>query len=280
MLNLKSFSLTCHSHINTYDNRVLPLIRRLSNLEELTLCLTVRNRNHVIDGDHLQNEILHDLPLLHRLIFDIRSWSTATNDLAQPLSNDDIQQTFTNIGYRDVGCSIRHCHENHILCHVFSLPFTFDYLQCITNNFPRVIFAHVLYLSVCDTLPFEHEFFLRIAQAFPLLRHLTVSNSTPQVSTSQQTADQQSWTMATYPHLSYLSVMCSDITYAEQFLLETRTQLPCLTELRIELEKLKLVTEHFTRDATRRNCAAVKELITEVALLTYSTEFSLYFPRL
>ena len=127
---------------------------------------------------------------------------------------------------------------------------------------------------------FKIKFFLRIAQAFPLLKHLTVSNSIPQVSTSQQTVDQQSWTMVSYPHLSYLSVMCSDVTYAEQFLLETRTQLSRLTEIRIELEKLKLVTENFTRDATRCNCAAVKELITEVVMLTYSTAFSLYFPRL
>lgn len=274
---MKSFSLTCHSHITTYDNRVLPLIRRLTNLEELTLCLTVRNRNQVIDGSHLHNEILRHLPLLVRLIFDIRSWSTAANDLAEPLSNENIQQTFTNIGYRDVGCSIRHCHDQHILCHIFSLPFTFDYLQCITNNFPQVIFAHVRYLSVCDTLPFEHEFFLRIAQAFPLLKHLTLSNSMPQVSTS---ADEQPSTPVIYPHLSYLSVMCSDVTYTEQFLLKTRTHLTCLTELRIEWGKLQLVTESFTREATRCNCAGVKELITEVGMLTYSMEFSLYFPRL
>ena len=280
-MNLISFSLTCHSHINTYDTRVLPLIRRLCNLEELTLCLTVRDRNSSIDGSHLQNEILNHLPFLQRFTFDIRSWSTANNNnLNEPLSNDDIQQTFTNIGYENVGCSIRHCHENHLLCHVFSLPCTFDYLQCITNNFPRVIFSHVLYLSICDILPFEHEFFLRLAQSFPLLKHLTVSNTFPQVSTSQSTDDaKQSSTIVIYPHLNYLSVMCSDVTYAEQFLLETRTHLPCLTQLRIELSKLKIVTENFTRDVTRRNCAGVNELITETRL-TRSTELSFYFPLL
>lgn len=218
------------------------------------------------------------MPFLHHFTFDIRSWNIV-NDLAEPPSNEDIQRTFTDIGYRDVGCSIRHCHENTILCHVFSLPFTFDYLQCITNNFPRVIFANVLYLSVCDTIPFEHEFFLRVAQAFPRLKHLTVSNGTPQASASQQNDDSPPCTMIRYPHLSYLSVMCSDATYTEQFLLETRTQLPCLTELRVDLEKLKTATKHFTRDATRRNCTGVKELITE-AILKDSTDFSLYFPLL
>jgi len=254
------------------------------NLQELTLCLTVLNQNNLIDGTHLKTEILIYLPYLNNFIFDIRSWNVV-NDLVHPLSNGDIQQTFTDIGYRQVGCSIRYFLGNHILCHVFTLPFTFDYLQCITNNFPNVIFNNVLYLSVSDTLPFEHEFFIRIAQAFPLLKHLTVSNSTPQAWISQQQQQQQndnnnqSYSIIKYPHLIYLSVMNSDVTYTEQFLLETKTYLPCLTELRVDYEKLKTITENFTRNATRVNCTGVKCLITDVTL-THSKDFSLYFPLL
>ena len=36
-----------------------------------------------------------------------------------------------------------------------------------------------IYLYVI-VIPFEHEFFIRIAQAFPLLKHFTVTNSTSQ----------------------------------------------------------------------------------------------------
>jgi hypothetical protein len=101
------------------------------NLEELTLCLTVRNRNSLIDGTHL--------PFLRTFTFDIRTWNIIDN-LDQSLTIDDIQRTFNDIGYRHVGCSIRYFLTNSVLCHVFTLPFTFDYLQCINNNFPNVIF--------------------------------------------------------------------------------------------------------------------------------------------
>jgi len=251
----------------------------MSNLHELTLCLTVRNPNSLIDGTHLQNEILNYMPFLTQFKFDIRSWYTV-NDIVEPLSNDDIQRTFTDIGYRQIGCSIRYFYGNNILCHVFTLPFTFDYLQCLTNNFPKVTFTNVLYLFVCDILPFEHEFFLRIAQSFPLLKHLSVSNNTPQAWISQQQNDKnQSCSIIKYPYLTYLSLMYSDVTYTEQFLLETKTHLPCLTNLRVDSEKLKTVTENFTRNATRLNCAGVKHLFTEVTLIQ-SNDFSLYFPLL
>jgi len=251
----------------------------MSNLQELTLCLTVLNRTRLIDGIHLQNKILIYMPYLNNFIFDIRSWSVV-NDLVPPLSNDDIQRTFTDIGYRQVGCSIRYFLGNSILCHVFTLPFTFDYLQCITINFPNVLFNNVLYLSICDILPFEHEFFIRIAQAVPLLKHLTISNTTPQTRTlEQQNENNRSYSIVKYPHLTYLSVMNSDVTYTEQFLLETKTHLPCLTELRVDYEKLKTITENFTRNATRINCTGVKCLITDVSL-THSKDFSLYFPLL
>ena len=105
LFNLKCFSLTCHSHICTYDNRVLPLLHRMLNLQELTLCLTVRNRNSLIDGTHLRNEILIHMPFLHTFTFDIRTWNVIDN-LVQPLSNNDIQRTFTDIGYRNVKCSV------------------------------------------------------------------------------------------------------------------------------------------------------------------------------
>ena len=51
--------------------------------------------------------------------------------------------------------------------HVFSLPFMFEALQYIGNTFPSIIFSHVRRLTVRDEVPFEHEFFNRIAWSFP-----------------------------------------------------------------------------------------------------------------
>ncbi|CAF0769087.1 unnamed protein product [Adineta steineri] len=278
LLKLKYFSLTCHSHIYTYDNRIIPLLHRMLNLEQLVLCLTVRNRNGLIDGTHLQNEILIYMPFLKIFTFDIRTWNIINGSLPT-LSNDDIQQTFSNIRYRQIGCTVRYFLTNSVLCHVFTLPFTFDYLQCLTNHFPNVSFNHVLYLSICDISPFEHEFFIRLSHAVPLLKHLTVTNSTAQICKAQEQNNNQSYLIVEFKYLNFLSVMNSDISYTEQFLLDTRTYLPCLTELRINYEYLKTVTDDFTREATRLNCSKIKRLITEVTLI-HSNDLFRYFPLL
>ncbi len=64
-----------------------------------------------------------------------------------------------------------------------------------------------------------------------------------------------------YPHLTSIDVTWGNIDYIEQFLFETKAYLPRLTELKVSYEELKTVTENFTRDATRHNCAKVKRLI-------------------
>jgi hypothetical protein len=249
----------------------------MCNLQALNLSLTVQKASGLIDGTHLNNEVLARMRLLDKFTFDIRTWNTLESDV-QPLSNEDIQRTFTDIGYRHVGCSMRYFSADKVLCHVFTLPFMSDYLQCVTNDFPSVSFSHVLYLSVCDVLPFEHEFFGRLSQAFPLLKHLTVTNVVAQTcEASEEGSTRPPLSVTKYKHLVYLSVMNSDITYTEQFLLETKTQLPCLTKLRVNHEHLKNVTENFTRETTRLNCSKVKHLVTEVTPVP-SEHFSLYFP--
>ena len=107
------------------------------------------------------------------------------NDSVHYLSNNDIKRNYMNIGYQEV---------SNVVCfavdaatyHVFTLPFEFVKLRCIGNIFPNIIFNNVIELWVRDVVPFEHEFFLRIAQAFPLTtlhhyhimrrNHLTTSN--------------------------------------------------------------------------------------------------------
>ncbi|CAF1244156.1 unnamed protein product [Adineta steineri] len=269
LLRLKYFSLTCRNDTYTYDNRIIPLLHRMPNLEQLLLCLTVIRHNGLIDGTHLKNEILIYMPLLNNFACDIRTWKINNGSLPT-LSNDDIQQTFSNIRYGPMIGSIRYFLTNSYLCHVFTLPFTFDYLQCLTNNLPNVLFDRVYYLSIFDKLSFEHEFFIRLSHAFPSLKRLTVMNTTaPQ-------NNNQSYSLIEFKNLNYLNVMNSDISYTEQFLLDTRTNLPSLTELDANYGHLKTVTEDFTRDATRLNCSKIKKLYTEGTLM-YSND---YFPLL
>jgi hypothetical protein len=69
------------------------------------------------------------------------------------------------------------------------------------------------------------------------------------------------------------------LLYIEHFLNETKTHLPRLTELKISYEDLKMVTENFTRDETRRNCAKAKRLIVNSSVV-YPKDVYDYFPLL
>ncbi len=139
----------------------------MSYLKELTLYLVIENRNRFIDGTHLQNEILVYMPQLHSFTFYISTY-TNTFDLVHHLSSEDIQQTFTNIGREDVVSIVKNSSRERIVCSIFSLPFSFDRLEDIGNIFPNTVFSYVTDLLVRDGVPFKHEFFIRLARAFPL----------------------------------------------------------------------------------------------------------------
>ena len=82
-----------------------------------------------------------------------------------------------------------------------------------------------------------------------------------------------------YSHLTTLDLSCAHREYVEQFLNETKTYIPCLTELEVCLHDLEVVTKDFKREETRRNCAIVKQLITREPL-DNSQDFRHYFPSL
>ncbi|CAF1364748.1 unnamed protein product [Rotaria sordida] len=151
--NLKYFSLTCYNLTNAYDNRMIPLFRRMINLEKLTLYIRITDRHTFVDGTHLHKEILMHMLQLHTFIFYI-STIIQINDLVHRLSNNDIQQTFKNIGYYQTSCTVSYCRRSSkAICHVFSLPFAFDRLEVIINRLPIIIFHHITYLTViCNSL--------------------------------------------------------------------------------------------------------------------------------
>ncbi|CAM2727532.1 unnamed protein product [Rotaria socialis] len=128
---------------------------------------------------------------------------------------------------------------------------------------------------------FKHEFFVRIARSFPLLKYLRIYNIKPQVSTDPTLSSDHSqlYSMIEYPHLMSLDVAYSNKCYLEQFLNETKACVPCLIELAMSQYDLKIVTNNFTREETRRNCAKVKQLIS-IQPLDNSQDLYHYFPSL
>ncbi|CAF1544752.1 unnamed protein product, partial [Rotaria sordida] len=184
LFNLKCFSLKSFFRFKQYD-KIVSLLRRMSNLEKLTLYLPIKGRNRVIDGTYVQHDILDYMPQLHSFIFYICTY-VETVDLSYKFSSEDIQQTLTNIGQQHAISMVNYIHSHRAACSIFSLPFQFDYLKDLGNKFPNILFSYVTHLLVQDTDPFEHEFFMRIARSFPLLKHLRIINVEPQANNSSQ----------------------------------------------------------------------------------------------
>ena len=266
---MKCFSLITECFLSdTHDIPILSLLRRMSNLEELNLYMTIRNRTTYIDGTYIHNEILVHKPRLH-----IFNFCFYTESRIKRLSEYDIQKTLSNIKNRQTTCIVNY-QSNMGICHVFSLPYKFEEIAGLGSRFPNIIFNHVTRLWLEDNIPFEHEFFHRIAWSFPLLERLDVSNIEPQSSMFNE----ENSSVVKYPRLISLRLVNVCIDYLDQFLNETKAYLPRLTELETNYDDLKLVTEYFTRDATRVHCVKIKELNLGHAKIEYSKNFSVYFP--
>ncbi|CAF4433860.1 unnamed protein product [Rotaria magnacalcarata] len=86
-----------------------------------------------------------------------------------------------------------------------------NYYDDITNNLPGGILKYVRKVSLFDEHPFEHEFFLRIAQSFSMMENLTVQ----------------------------LDLIHTYKDYHAQFLLDTKTCLPFDVLVSMQYELLK-----------------------------------------
>ncbi|CAF2032281.1 unnamed protein product, partial [Rotaria magnacalcarata] len=275
LCNLKCFTLKSLFRFEQYDN-IVSLLRRMSYLEKLTLYLRIESRNRVIDGTYVQHDILDNMPQLDSFTFYICTYVDMVG-LSYKLSSEDIQQTFRQ---QHVTSIVNYINGDIAACSIFSLPFRFDYLEDLGNKFPNIVFSYVVFLLLEDINPFKHEFFARIARSFPLLKYLRIFNKKSSILHDGMTLSSdncQLYSSIEYPHLTRLDVRYAHRDYVEQFLNETKTYMPSLTELGVVVSHLKYVTKDFKREETRRNCAKVKKLLT-LEPLVCSKDFWLYFP--
>ncbi|CAF4418142.1 unnamed protein product [Rotaria socialis] len=212
---LKHFSLMSYPHILLYDSLIVPLLRRMINLENLILYLSrIRNNKNYIDDKK--------------------------NDGIVFSSNEDIQHSFRRKEYGLVGS------------YVETFTTSIEY-KCYSNSMPyhfkSGMFGNVQSLIMTDIYPFEHNFFNIISQSFPLLKELHIINEKPQKN------KQQTMPLIVFSHLIDLNLFCAHADYAEQFLVNKHCYLPCLLNINICYEPLTLVTNNFTNDATRLTCS-------------------------
>jgi hypothetical protein len=230
------------------------------NLEKLHLQLFC-GRDKFIDGDDLNTNIINYLLRLNTFTFNIR-----TNKYFYKIdlpSNEDIQQTFKDFKYNQVISCVDYFQEaRYGQCHVYSYPYKSKYYDKITNNFPGRLFECVRIVSLFDERPFEHEFFLRIAQSFPIMKKLIVNNRKAQKNKQCKKSEneKENLSIIEYHHLNELSLIGAHEDYHEEFLLDTKTCLPTGVSLRINHRPLTKVTHNFERDATRINCSKINYL--------------------
>ncbi|CAF1527838.1 unnamed protein product [Rotaria magnacalcarata] len=260
--NLKRFSLSSDSKTEYYNRLILPLLYRMSNLEELDLYFPVDENTTFIDRNNLKKNIINCMPRLYQFRFYICSIMRICNGM-NFLTTEDIHHTvmdFPKNGIVSYGDYFPEARE--ILYHIYSYPSLMPYYSNITNKFPGGLYEYVRIVSLCDERPFEHEFFLRIDQSFPCMEilHLTNHKSQNRKQSHGSNNDNQNLSLIEYPLLSDLHIVNAHDDYIEQFLFHTKTYLRNNIHLYIDYASLQRVTHNFTRDATRINCTKICKL--------------------
>ncbi|CAF4479334.1 unnamed protein product [Rotaria socialis] len=222
------------TYLSVYNQFLVPLLHRMSNLEELSLFFLNHNRAF-IDGDNLAKNTIRHMTRLNKFAFDIRTIISFVKLVNLP-SNKEFQNTFRHfekiqiISCVDYFQKASECH-----CHMYSYPYTLKYYKDITNNFTRGLFESVREISLFDERPFEHEFFLQIARSFPFLEKLILHNREPQMYYGQQ------WPTIEYPHLTQLDLVRTHHSYVEQFLNNTKMSLLNNVYLYVNYHGLQIV---------------------------------------
>jgi hypothetical protein len=249
----------------------------MSNLEMLTLNIKIEEIKFV-DGNCLNNDILNHLPKLNHFIFNIQSRMYDYNQ-TDIRSNEDIQNTFKNFqNHKIISCVDYFPEESFGQCHYYSCPYIMKNYDNISNHFPGGLFKCVTKISLYDERPFQHEFFLKISQSFPLLEQLTIENFQSQNEKSVDDNNQH-LPIIKYPYLTKLNLIHVHDDYIEQFLFHSKSSLTNYIFLWVRYDALQRVSNHFTREQTRINSAKIKHFF-RFDRHDLSEDFCQYFPNL
>ena len=150
-----------------------------------------------------------------------------------------------------------------------------DYYDNLTNQFSGGFFQNVSYVTLLDEEPFEHTFFLRIVQSFPILETLIVINQKRQ--NGKVLHSNKDLSVIEYPCLRRLDLMEAHQDYHEQFLSETKSFFPNGLNVTMNYQFVRKVTRNFRRNSTRRNCSKIS-FISFYKKMSYPEHMKDYFP--
>ncbi|CAF3671306.1 unnamed protein product [Rotaria sp. Silwood1] len=84
----------------------------------------------------------------------------------------DGNEAFKNFKYNNIMSCVDHFPKAQIgQCHIYSYLYELEHYGTKANNFPGGIFKCVRKILLFDERSFEHEFFLRTSQSFPMLKN-------------------------------------------------------------------------------------------------------------
>jgi hypothetical protein len=274
---LKSFSLCGNLFLPEllYDTFIVPLLSGMINLEKLQLCLqVVRLDSTYIDGNQLYDQFLYSMRKLKRFTFDIKTRVRNQNANIELSSNEQIRRSFEGKFYQRV---FSHVNSNSSKlvgeCHVYSLPYGFEYCSNVNSSFQGGRFEKVRQLRMTDSIGFTYELFQRVAQDFPFLKYLCIMNMCAMMNKSRGSV------LLTFPYLTYLDLDGAHDDYIVLFLLKKHAYLPRLSYLSIEKKPLKRITNNFTIDSIHFNFNKLKTLNVGRSFVP-PENFDVYFPIL
>ena len=144
--------------------------------------LLINCQRRFIDGNHLKENVIRQMPRLEDFVLNIRSMMPLSSDLVHLPTNEEIRCTLTDltkypiISYLDYFPTNR---TNH--CGIYTSPYPSMEYDSVSNNFPSEVLTNVQSVILFDERPFKHPLFLRLAESFPLMRSLGVTNRNQQL---------------------------------------------------------------------------------------------------
>ena len=265
--------LSITSYVNKdkpVDKDQLEIFPRMSNLEELTLFLTVSRCNSTyINGNQLHDNVLSSMTRLEKFSFCIQTrLFNSVIEMELP-SEDNLRNSFFELGYKDVDAFGDVTYVDHRAnAHIYSLPYPFKRFDCMTSAFQGGKFDQVRELIMFDRRPFEHRLFQIIARDFPVLQMLLVNNH------KEQQVKDHSDKHITFSHLCEFSLTDSHIDYATEFLSNENMALPRLTGLSIAYETLATITNSFTDSRAPLICSQITRLVIGASFVRPTFVFS------
>ena len=259
----------------------MPLLARVSKLEELTLYLTVSKADcsSTVDGQALHDDVVAHMPRLKQFHFSIITKLVNMDTQLVHQTNEELRRSLVANNFHQVGSYMDPFITSALSTgHVYSFPYTFPTFKKLSASFSGGRFDCVRTLEIMASSLLKPDFFQKVAEAFSLIHTLYMfdlysSNTLGELSDDTR----QVPVMITFPRLEVLHLSCSNVESVRQFLFHRRTQLPLLRELQMGFGELTTVTDNFTSDEARVNCSHVRKLILNECFAT-PEHFHGYFP--